>query len=227
MVQEPSLEVPSDIQSQGQETLTQDAAAVDSAAVEAGGTTASSPLPYLDEEDLGAKKGWEWRDLPSANRRVRVRYLTGPEITQLQFLPELRGFEQLRGKLLLQALEAEVRKEAGEKPVERSDLDISRENAEAEAESTLYLAHVAHMSVMGPKGADPEWSLCDDCGLKHRPAHLSKNGAARLKPIDLRAISTVALRADILGAVGPFSVVPTPQSSPSSADSTEPTPPKS
>lgn len=162
---------------------------------------------FATSDDLGEDKPWEKLRLPSMNRWVRVRILDTPEVSRLQFLPDLLGFASLLAKIQIDPGSEEVKTE------------------ELVAENLKYEAHVVHLAVM--QTADLTPAPCDHCTFDHPRALWSPRQAARLQPADLKAVAEVALGGRRLDAVRPFSEDETQSDSALPADSGGSTPPTS
>ena len=168
---------------------------------------------FASRDALGDDKDFDEIQLPALGEWVRVRYLSTPELTRLQFLPDLLGFTELVSKFSSgEATETE------EEPVDTGALI---------AENYRYQARVAHLAVTDPDVTDPD-ALCPSCEFVHPPSLWSPRQTARLDHRDLDAITLVALRAQAaVRAVRPFSKVATPPSSSASAEPGTSTPPTS
>lgn len=149
-------------------------------------------VPFAAKDDLGTE-GVEFEDiaLPMMRRKVRVRYLTTPEVTRLGFLPDLVGYMNL------------VEQFTDPKTAMNVDLaDLAREEKN-------YQAALAHVAIMDPDaGTDPV--PCEACGIDHPPALWSFRQTSRMHGTDLEEIGKVACRAQLMGFLRPFSKAETP-----------------
>jgi hypothetical protein len=154
-----------------------------------------SPNGHKDaEDDLWATttsltvQGYRDELLPVMQRKVRIRFMTNIEATQLALLPDLQSFANLMSQL-------ESSKSALT-PEEDRDLRIER---------MTYLTRVAHMAVLNkdvPYVTEP----CPECeGLEHPPALWTVEQTKYLHPHDLGLIGTVAERGFELERVRPLS----------------------
>lgn len=162
---------------------------------------------FATSDDLGEDTTWHPLTLPSIGKRVRVRILETPEMTRLQFLPDLLGFSTMIAKIQVDPQTDEVT------------------TADLIAENEKYEAHVVHLAVMASDDDTPV--QCDACGLVHPPSLWTPRQAARLQPADLKAVSTKALGAHRLGTVRPFFTGGTSGDSEQPANIGESTPPTS
>jgi hypothetical protein len=162
----------------------------------------------------GGDEGWELVVLPLLGVECEVRYLDGAEMGQLQFLPELAGFQELALKLYAARQEAKDRGEEPEAPTLPED---PIERTRSVAENIRYMQHVAHLAVRDPDLPD-EPGDCPDCRLYHRPALWTRKQIARaFMGDDLQTVQEVALRFAALRVVRPLSQGPPESGTPSPA----------
>jgi hypothetical protein len=143
--------------------------------------------------DSLAVKGYRDEQLPIMRRKVRVRFLTNIEATQLALLPDLQAFAELMTQL----------------ESAKSSL-TPEEDRQLRIERMTYLTKVAHMAVVDrSKPAVPE--PCRYCeGIEHIPALWSPEQTKYLHPTDLGLIATIAERGFELERVRPLSKDQTP-----------------
>lgn len=166
------------------------------------------PQEWASAEDWAGDRDWEETILPAAQKRVRIRYLSTPEVTQLAVLPDLVGFSQMAAKL----------QDSDED--ERQKVDT----AKLVVEEKRYQARAAHVAIMA-HGNRPSMKEvpCSECGPEypHPKALLSHKQAERLHPHDLAHVTLIAVQASSLGAVRPFSKAGTHPASPVPVSSSE------
>jgi hypothetical protein len=155
---------------------------------------AESPNGHEDADDLWATsdaltvQGYRDEMLPVMKRKVRIRFMTNIEATQLALLPDLQSFANLMSQL-------ESSKTALT-PEEDRSLRIER---------MTYLTQVAHMAVVD-RGAPYIPAPCSDCdGLEHPPTLWTLEQTKYLHPHDLGFIGAVAERGFELERVRPLS----------------------
>jgi hypothetical protein len=154
-------------------------------------TSPNGQEPVEDEwatADSITVTGYKDEMLPIMKRKVRIRFLTNIEATQLALLPDLRSFAELMSQL-----------ESGKTALTKE------EDRQLRIERMTYLTRVAHMSVMDrSKRAIP--APCSDCdGLEHPPVLWTSEQTKYLHPTDLGIIGTVAERGFELERVRPLS----------------------
>jgi hypothetical protein len=157
-------------------------------------------LPYEDTQ------------LPSNGRRVRVRLVATPELTEMAMLPDLLGFTHLATQL------------GSSEAAERAKVDTRK----LAVESKRYEARLAHRVVLDPHREVPPPEACQDCSyldddgtdvvISHPPGMLTVAQAERLHSRDLKHVALVAVRAERLAALHPFSEAPTVPGSGTSAE---------
>jgi hypothetical protein len=182
-----------------------------------------APSPEPEEPSSPDERVWADEDefsdaeyvdvqMPVRLKMVRVRYLLTPEVTRLQYLPDLAGFKAVIEKL--------ATNEDNAKDDRVSEADLAEQNA-------WYGARVIHLAVVNPKlpyvkGPCPH---CD--GKEHEPSLWTPTQAAKVHPQDSDFITAVALRArEVLDDIIPFSTETqeSPSRSPASTgESTLPT----
>lgn len=138
--------------------------------------------------DSLAVKGYRDEQLPIMQRKVRIRFLSNIEATQLALLPDLQSFAQLMTQL-----------ESAKSAL------TPEEDRQLRVERMTYLTKVAHMAVVDrSKPAIPE--PCPYCeGLEHIPSLWTPDQTKYLHPTDLGLIGTVAERGFELERVRPLS----------------------
>jgi hypothetical protein len=167
-------------------------------------------VEYARSDDLGQDADHVDVTLPNLKRVVKVRYLGTPEVTRLQFLPDLFGFAEMVAKF-------NVAEPGGE--------DDKLDMGAFLAENYRYQAHVAHLAVMDPD-AENAVELCSVCDFEHPPSLWSPRQTERLHHADLDAITVVALRSSMAEVRGlrPFSTAETPPTTSAPAATGESTP---
>jgi hypothetical protein len=173
---------------------------------------AEAPEPVEDEwasaESLSVK-GYRDELLPVMKQKVRIRFITNIEATQLALLPDLQAFANLMTQL----------------ESSKSALTPDEDRA-LRVERMTYLTRVAHMAVVDPKARKaPE--PCVYCeGLEHPPSLWTPEQTKYLHPTDLGVIGTVAERGFELERVRPLSRArtPKPTSQPASTGESIPDP---
>lgn len=144
---------------------------------------------------LGADEPWAETQLPILQQWVKVRYLGTEDISPLQYLPDYVGFIELCLKL------------AGSRQEQESVNPI-----ELEQETIRYQAHIAHLAMLDPSIQTLDDTIeCDDCAAPDQPSviHprtlLSVKQARRLPSPDLEHVADIALQADRVLRMRPFS----------------------
>lgn len=160
---------------------------------------------FATKDALGSEEDFEEIQLPVQGGWIRVRFLTTPELTRLQFLPDLLGFTQL-----VEQMAKEPDKAKGK---EAPDPGVMM------AENYKYEAHVAHLAVLDPEATEPE-ILCETCEFVHAPSLWSVKQTSRLNNRDLDAITLVALRTQsaMVRSVRPFFTDAMPEGSSAPAE---------
>lgn len=156
--------------------------------------------------------GWAPVHLPLLNAWVRVRHLDTPEITRLQFLPQLQGFGDLMARKLADAGMNRAQKRAAKK---RGDNVPTA--GEVAAENYRFQSWVVHVAVLAQDDRPdetyeiPEPKACrycvDEDGSKeeHPPSLWTPEQTAKIQPVDLDAIMSVAMSVRQVEGLLPFS----------------------
>jgi hypothetical protein len=148
---------------------------------------AESPEPEWATEDDLPKGGFRDEVLPVSGKKVRIRFLTNIEATQLALLPDLHAFAKLMSQL--------DGPKSSLEPEEEKQLAIER---------ALYFTKVAHMAVQRGRTATAI-KTCDDCGLDHVPSLWTQAQTKFLDGRDLATIVTWAEQGPALERVVPLS----------------------
>lgn len=156
--------------------------------------------------------------LPVLKKKVRVRPLDEPEVAALQFLPDLVGMTKLLQEMAGQTDESDEDEnpDASKFLSKVDDATFARENA-------IYMAAVAHVSVMDPTN-DAVKVECKDCKRAHAPSLWTLAQTKRLKQMDVGSIVDVALQAGLARVVRPFFMAETPDATSIPPDSGVSTP---
>jgi hypothetical protein len=166
-----------------------------------------SEIPFATKADFGGTAEFEDRVLPMAGRKVRIRYLDTPEVAGLQYLPDVIGYQSFMETL-----------------IGKEDEPTPKEMAKAAEKNHVYMAAVAHRAILDHERMG-ETEECEECeGDEHPVALFSVVQTRRFSSQDLGFCMEIALRAQSLGFLRPFSPGPTDSTTDSSASTGESTP---
>jgi hypothetical protein len=160
-------------------------------------------LPVID---------WEPVVLPFMGVRVAVRFVPTREIARMQRLPDVVGMAALIEKL-----------RTGKVPEGKSKRAIAEREADASRYADLkmaYMQHIAHIAAIRDRDEIIE-QHCTECGYEHRRSVFTLSQVRLMQPSDLEAITDVALRAQVVAWLRPFSSARTREPTPRPSNSGE------
>lgn len=173
-----------------------------------GAATSSQEVGWATGEDV-SDAPFADRVLPIIGKRVRIRYLTNEEATEIAVLPDLGKFAELTQKL------AEDLQRDEDKP----SLFSREQQQQYLVERARYNSFLVHRAVMVPD-ADPNAFLpCNECDGRHPLSLFTMLQARRIDGRDVEVIAAVAEDREVLERSLPFSQDPTDSASTPPADS--------